>query len=117
MNLIELNRLCVKYALGGWNGAVLETRCKQAPTARTMVPPSTNPLVWYLTNCTSPFPIVGFFLFRRTTRLLERLSRNKPQCRESAQPISFDNFDFDFNKEDESQLGPICATELFLTRP
>ena len=88
MNLIELNRALRQLRLGGI-AAVLETRLHQAQ-AEPMAP------IDFL-SC-----LVSDELTRRGDRLLER-RRKQAQFRDPQKTL--DNFDFNFNKKDESKPG------------
>ena len=99
MNLIELNRALRQLRLGGM-AAVLETRLQQAQ-AEPMVP------IDFL-SC-----LVSDELTRRGDRLLER-RRKQAQFRDPQ--VTFDNFDFDFNKKMNRSLVFELATATFVTR-
>src|ERR1700751_3025279 len=99
MNLIELNRALRQLRLGGI-AAVLETRLQQAQ-AEPMAP------IDFL-SC-----LVSDELTRRGDRLLER-RRKKAQFRDPQ--VSFDNFDFDFNKKMNRSLGFELAAAACLAR-
>src|ERR1700756_1090880 len=99
MNLIELNRALRQLRLGGM-AAVLETRLQQAQ-AEPMVP------IDFL-SC-----LVSDELTRRGDRLLER-RRKQAQFRDPQ--VSFDNFDFDFNKRMNRSLVFDLATAAFVAR-
>ena len=99
MNLIELNRALRQLRLGGM-AAVLETRLQQAQ-AEPMVP------IDFL-SC-----LVSDELARRGDRLLER-RRKQAQFRDPQ--VSFDNFDFDFNKKMNRSLVFDLATAAFVAR-
>jgi DNA replication protein DnaC len=97
MNLIELNRALRQLRLGGM-AAVLETRLQQAQ-AEPMAPID-------LLSC-----LVCDELTRRGDRLLER-RRKQAQFRDPQ--VSFDNFDFDFNKKMNRSLVFDLATAAFV---
>jgi len=99
MNLIELNRALRQLRLGGM-AAVLETRLQQAQV-EPMVP------IDFL-SC-----LVSDELARRGDRLLER-RRKQAQFRDPQ--VSFDNFDFDFNKKMNRSLVFDLATAAFVAR-
>jgi len=99
MNLIELNRALRQLRLGGM-AAVLETRLQQAQ-AEPMVP------IDFL-SC-----LVSDELTRRGDRLLER-RRKQAQFRDPQ--VTFDNFDFDFNKKMNRSLVFDLATATFVAR-
>ena len=99
MNLIELNRALRQLRLGGM-AAVLETRLQQAQ-AEPMAP------IDFL-SC-----LVSDELTRRGDRLLER-RRKQAQFRDPQ--VSFDNFDFDFNKKMNRSLVFDLATAAFVAR-
>jgi DNA replication protein DnaC len=99
MNLIELNRALRQLRLGGM-AAVLETRLQQAQ-AEPMVPLD-------FLSC-----LVSDELNRRTDRLLER-HRKQAQFRDPQ--VSFDNFDFDFNRKMNRSLVFDLATAAFVAR-
>src|SRR5881409_1215364 len=99
MNLIELNRSLRQLRLGGI-AAVLETRLQQAQ-AEPMAP------IDFL-SC-----LVSDELTRRGDRLLER-RRKQAQFRDPQ--VSFDNFDFDFNKKMNRSLVFDLATAAFIAR-
>ena len=99
MNLIELNRSLRQLRLGGM-AAVLETRLQQAQ-AEPMAP------IDFL-SC-----LVCDELTRRGDRLLER-RRKQAQFRDPQ--VSFDNFDFDFNKKMHRSLVFDLATAAFVGR-
>ena len=99
MNLIELNRALRQLRLGGM-AALLETRLQQAQ-AEPMVP------IDFL-SC-----LVSDELTRRGDRLLER-RRKQAQFRDPQ--VSFDNFDFDFNKKMNRSLVFDLATAMFVAR-
>ena len=97
MNLIELNRALRQLRLGGM-AAVLETRLQQAQ-AEPMVP------IDFL-SC-----LISDELTRRGDRLLER-RRKQAQFRDPQ--VSFENFDFDFNKKMNRALIHELATGRFV---
>src|SRR5256885_7541772 len=99
MNLIELNRALRQLRLGAM-AAVLETRLQQAQ-AEPMAP------IDFL-SC-----LVSDELTRRGDRLLER-RRKQAQFRDPQ--VSFDNFDFDFNKKMNRSLVFDLATAAFIAR-
>src|SRR5881628_4097544 len=99
MNLIELNRSLRQLRLGGI-AAVLETRLQQAQ-AEPMAP------IDFL-SC-----LVSDELTRRGDRLLER-RRKQAQFRDPQ--VSFDNFDFDFNKKMNRSLVFDLATATFIAK-
>ena len=99
MNLIELNRALRQLRLGGM-AAVLETRLQQAQ-AEPMVP------IDFL-SC-----LVCDELTRRGDRLLER-RRKQAQFRDPQ--VTFDNFDFNFNKKMNRSLVFDLATATFVAR-
>ena len=90
MNPIELNRALRQLRLGGM-AAVLEIRLQQAQ-AEPMAP------IDFL-SC-----LISDELTRRGDRLLER-RRKQAQFRDPQ--VSFDNFDFDFNKKMNRSLSSI----------
>src|SRR5437016_1865022 len=100
MNLIELNRALRQLRLGAM-AAVLETRLQQAQ-AEPMAP------IDFL-SC-----LVSDELTRRGDRLLER-RREQAQFRDPQ--VSFDNFDFDFNKKMNRSLVFDLAPATFIARP
>lgn len=99
MNLIELHRALRQLRLGGM-AAVLETRLQQAQ-AEPLVP------IDFL-SC-----LVSDELTRRGDRLLER-RRKQAQFRDPQ--VSFDNFDFDFNRKMNRSLVFDLATATFVAR-
>src|SRR5262249_13306984 len=99
MNLIELNRCLRQLRLGGI-AAVLETRLQQAQ-AEPMAP------IDFL-SC-----LISDELTRRGDRLLER-RRKQAQFRDPQ--VTFDNFDFDFNKKMNRSLVFDLATATFVAR-
>src|SRR5437588_784233 len=99
MNLIELNRALRQLRLGAM-AAVLETRLQQAQ-AEPMAP------IDFL-SC-----LVSDELTRRGDRLLER-RRKQAQFRDPQ--VTFDNFDFDFNKKMNRSLVFDLATATFVAR-
>src|SRR6201982_679986 len=99
MNLIELNRALRQLRLGGM-AAVLETRLQEAQ-AEPMVPLD-------FLSC-----LVSDELTRRGDRLLER-RRKQAQFRDPQ--VTFDNFDFNFNKKMNRSLVFDLATATFVAR-
>src|SRR5438093_10799845 len=99
MNLIELNRALRQLRLGAM-AAVLETRLQQAQ-AEPMAPIG-------VLSC-----LVSDELTRRGDRLLER-RRKQAQFRDPQ--VSFDNFDFDFNKKMNRSLVFDLATAHFIAK-
>ena len=99
MNLIELNPALRQLRLGGM-AAVLETRLQQAQ-AEPLVP------IDFL-SC-----LISDELTRRGDRLLER-RRKQAQFRDPQ--VSFENFDFDFNKKMNRSLVFDLATAMFVAR-